>query len=394
MKPFHALCISRVGTCLGTMAFAGALPVFSREWQLNATDAGSIQTVFSLTNAGALLVTSWLSDTHGARKIYLLFSWLGCIALLLFALFADSYASALLMMAFVGLTQGGAYTPAMLLAIKMNRAPKRGYALGMILAAGSLGYLLSVFLSGWSALRWGASAVFYLCAAGAFIGALSGTLALASFDARTPVFAPCYVPAKGYALKGGAFLLLVGYIAHCWELLGNWAWTPALLVQVLQPFSFSPLIAGFIVAVVVHLAGMFATLIVGTISDYFDRSIILIFIGGIGAVCSLLLGWSVSWGAGWTLWLAFIASFFILGDSGVLSAAIADNVPAPVLGRIMGLRSLLGFGIGSLAPLSFGMAMDASHRWDVAYSVLAAGGATAFISALLLHFYGRQRTAS
>ncbi len=75
--------------------------------------------------------------------------------------------------------------------------------------------------------------------------------------------------------------------------------------------------------------------------------------GAAGAASSLLMGFSPAWGAGWTLAIGFMGSFFILGDSGVLSAAIADSVPARHLGKVMGIRSLAGFGIGSFAPLSF-----------------------------------------
>ena len=113
-------------------------------------------------------------------------------------------------------------------------------------------------------------------------------------------------------------------------------------------FSLDPLSAGLIVAAVIHLAGMVATLIVGTVSDYFDRASVLMFMGAAGAG-SLLMGWSANWGPGWTLLAVSIGSFFILGDSGVLSAAMADNVPPQQLGSVMGWRSLLGFGIGSFA---------------------------------------------
>ena len=156
MRAFFLLCVSRAGLCLGTMMFAGALPTIRSEWQLDAASAGTVQTVFSLTNALALLVASWWCDSLGARRVYLLFSWLGAGALMLFAVFAHSYIGALVLMAFVGLTQGGAYTPALLLAMGMNGPARRGYAIGMILAASSLGYFLSVFIAGWSAMRWGA----------------------------------------------------------------------------------------------------------------------------------------------------------------------------------------------------------------------------------------------
>ena len=175
MRAFFFCCVSRAGLCLGTMMFAGALPTIRSEWQLDAASAGTVQTVFSLTNALALLVASWWCDSLGARRVYLLFSWLGAAALMLFAVFAHSYAGALVLMAFVGLTQGGAYTPALLLAMGMNGPARRGYAIGMMLAASSLGYFLSVFIAGWSAMRWGRRGVF-LCAAGALLGALAGSV--------------------------------------------------------------------------------------------------------------------------------------------------------------------------------------------------------------------------
>ena len=56
------LCVGRTGTCMGTMAFAGALPVLTSVWHMDATTAGAIQTAFNLSNALALLISSWLSD--------------------------------------------------------------------------------------------------------------------------------------------------------------------------------------------------------------------------------------------------------------------------------------------------------------------------------------------
>lgn len=388
MKAFNLLCIGRAGTCLGTMAFAGALPVIRSAWGIDAVSAGAIQTVFSISNACALFAASWLSDHLGARRVYLIFSWLGVLALMLFASFAHSYSSALVLMVFVGLTQGGVYTPAMMLAMRMNSLSKRGYAVGTILAAGSLGYLLSVFMASFGAMKWGVPVAFWLCAAGALVGAASGSLALSGYKEEVRLPARRDGSSVPYTYSVTAILLLTGYIAHCWELFGNWTWTPGMIAEKLQAFNLSPIATGLIVASAVHLSGMFSTLIVGTISDYFNRASVLIFMGAAGSLSAILMGYSASWGVGWTLLLAFSGSFFILGDSGVLSAAMADNVPPEKLGSIMGVRSLLGFGIGSFAPLSFGKVMDSTQSWEMAYMVLATGGAIACISALALRLKG------
>ncbi len=385
MNPFIALCIGRVGCCVGSMAFAGALPVIRDEWHLDAASAGSVQMVFNISNAIALLAASWLSDHIGPRKVYLICSWLGVIALAIFACFASNLLSALVLMAFVGLTQGGTYTPALMLAISMHGPAKRGYAVGTMLAAGSLGYLLSIFISTWGALRWGVSIAFLLCTVVVLSGAILGTYALKTKqdNAMTARHVPHLKPPRK-RINVMAILLLTGYMAHCWELLGNWAWTPTLVATALTPWQLSPVTIGLLTAATIHLSGMISTFTIGSISDRFNRTIVLIIMGGMGALCSLLIGWSASLSASWVLFMAMVGSFFILGDSGVLSAAIADNVAPETLGRVMGIRSLLGFGIGSFSPFIVGIVLDETSSWKLAYSVLAMGGGIAFLAAIAI----------
>lgn len=358
------------------------------EWHMDAASAGAVQTAFNISNALALFAASWLSDYYGPRRIYLIFSWLGGIALLSFAIFAHSFPLALVLISFVGMTQGGAYTPAIMLAIRMHSMSQRGYAVGMVLSAGSLGYLLSLFISSWGAFNWGASAAFYLCAGCVLMGGVLSHYSLLGMSAQ-PVISSTEARKAGTALSKWntpALLLLLGYIAHCWELLGSWTWTPALLHNTLNQYSANPLLDGVLIASAIHLSGMVSTLLVGTVSDYFNRTTVLLVMGGLGAVCSALTGLSASWGAGWTFLCVVTGSFFILGDSGVFSAAIADNVDPALLGRIMGVRSLLGFGIGAFSPLCFGIVLDASESWKLAYLVLASGGIGAFLMALILQF--------
>lgn len=381
------LCIGRAGTCMGTMAFAGALPVLRSLWHMDATTAGTIQTAFNLSNAFALLVASWLSDSLGAKRMYLVCTWAGAVALVVFAIFARSPHAALILIVFVGLTQGGAYTPALLLVADMSSPTERGRAMGQMLAAGSFGYLLSVSLSMWVAKSYGPAAGFAMCALGALAGAVFGQYSLKGLENRRSEHktAPSSEPMQWKSVFGPTSVcLLVGYVAHCWELLGSWAWTPTLLATVLQPSGLGAMTTSLIVGSTVHLSGMIATSVVGALSDRWGRSRVLMYVGAIGAACSMLIGWSAQWGAGWVIALAAIGSFFILADSGVLSAAMTDEVPAAYLGRVMGVRSILGFGAGALAPMTFGATLDWTHEWGWAYVPLAAGGLVAFLAALIL----------
>jgi MFS family permease len=378
---------------MGTMAFAGALPVLRSTWHMDATTAGAIQTAFNLSNAFALLVTSWLSDSLGAKRMYLACTWAGAAALAIFAMFARSPHTAMILIVFVGLTQGGAYTPALLLVADLSAAAERGRAMGQVLAAGSFGYLLSVSLSMWIARSCGPAAGFAVCATGASIGAMLSQASLKGVANRRPspgTVAPSE-PMRWKSVFGPtSWCLLVGYVAHCWELLGSWAWTPTLLATTLLPCGFGAMTTSLIVGGAVHLSGMIATGVVGALSDRWGRPRVLIVVGAMGALCSMLMGWSAQWGAGWVVTLAAVGSFFILADSGVLSAAMTDEVPATWLGRVMGIRSILGFGAGALAPMTFGATLDWTRQWGWAYVPLAAGGLIAFLAALQLRRMSRR----
>lgn len=384
-RPFLLLCLSRTGVCIAAMAYAGALPYLRQAWDMDGATAGSVQAAYNFANAVSLLVMSWLSDRMGAKRVYLLSIWMNVAAMALFAAFARSPGSATLLAIGVAAAQGGSYTPAVMLVAEMIPAHRRGRAIGGVLAAGSFGYVLSVLgaLGGSAILDYRLG--FAMCAAGPVVGAVAGTLALRLH--------PNTVPVRRGAAETGlmrslitpvSLLLTVGYTAHCWELLGSWAWMPSFLAATLSPMGLGAAATGLVVACSVHLAGTVATFSVGMASDRWGRRPVLFWVAAIGAALSLTLGWSGDWGPLATVALAVAASFFILGDSGVLSAAMTEAVPAGRLGTLLALRSILGFGAGSLAPVAFGAALDATGRWGWPFAVLGAGGLVAALAAALL----------
>ena len=82
----------------------------------------------------------------------------------------------------------------------------------------------------------------------------------------------------------------------------------------------------------------------------------------VGALCSFAIGWLDS-----------------------ASVALLIAVPADRLGRIMGLRSILGVSAGAAAPDVFGLTLDllpADIAWGYAFWTLGTGGCIAFICAL------------
>lgn len=105
----------------------------------------------------------------------------------------------------------------------------------------------------------------------------------------------------------------------------------------------------------------------------------------VGALCSFAIGWLDSASVALLIAVTAVYGFVTIGDSAVLSTAMTDAVPADRLGRIMGLRSILGVSAGAAAPDVFGLTLDllpADIAWGYAFWTLGTGGFIAFICAL------------
>lgn len=383
---------NRFGAALAFMMYAGALPAVIAAWGMSSGEAGSIQSTFNICYAISLVVTSWLSDRFGAKRILIWSSWIAAATTLAFACFAQSYVSALLLFGLAGLAQGGTYTPGIMLVAQGTPAIRRGRAIGWLLAAASLGYFGSIALSAAFSAQLGYRVAFLACA----VGPVIGLLAIAGLRHRPNVVAP---RADGSPIFGLRFLadrrsllLTLGYTFHCWELLGMWAWMPAFLGPALTArSSWSAAVIGLLVAAALHLSGAVASFVVGGASDRFGRKAMLVALGVAGAACSFSVAVLAGGPAPLLLVLAAVYGFSALGDSPVLSTAMTESVDAGSLGAALAVRSILGFGAGGVAPLVFGIVLDAGGGpeaagwgWGAAFATLGLGGLLATLCALRL----------
>lgn len=369
------LCLGRLGAALPFMMYAGALTSVAPAWGMTAQAAGSIQTAFNFSYGVSLVATSALADRVGARRVMLWSAWLTALAAAACALLARSWLSGLVLFAAVGAAQGGIYASSILLVAERVAPHRLGAAVGWLLAASSLGYFVSVALAGAAAGRFGYRAAFLVCGAGPALGLIA---VVASLRSGTDLARP----PSGRKNPGdrGPLLVTIGYTAHCWELLGMWAWMPAFLSTVLDPLS---------VAAAIHCAGGLASLSTGWLSDRFGRKPVLVALGFLGAACSFTIGWSMHQSKPVVLFLAALYGFAALGDSPVLSAAMTESVEAGRLGTALAVRSILGFGAGGLAPLAFGSLLGAQSAglqapWGRSFAALGCGGILAGVCALLL----------
>ena len=139
-----------------------------------------------------------------------------------------------------------------------------------------------------------------------------------------------------------------------------------------------------------HVTGMIASLLAGVLADRFGRTLVILVMATISAVCSLAFGWLIGTSLTLVLGVGLLYGFAALGDSPIYSTAITEVVAPAYRGSALALRSLLGYGAGAMAPLLFGAILDwygvrAPGAWGWAFVSLGIAGAGAVASVVLLH---------
>ena len=381
-------CTARVAFATMFTAWSAVLPMVSVEWGLTASQAGAVQSAYHVGFLVSLFAVGFLSDRIGARRTYLWGSVLAVISALLFALLADSFASAAFWYGITGLCSGASYTPGLAIVAQEPHGVGRGRALGLYLAAASLGYAIGLALAALFLPLAGWRGAFLACAAGPLIGAVVGWRALRQVP---NVIHPAPKDRQRFALldvvrNRPAMLSIWGYTWHAWELLGLWAWLPAFLGVALwaqgNGTEGASVGIGAALTSLTYLAAMFGSVIGGSLSDRYGRTTIALTVSIISLLCSLSFGWMLGLPMMLIVAVAIIYNLTGVADSSIHSTTLTELTPAHLLGTAYSLRSVLGFGAGAIAPWVFGMVLDqvrvsggGEHwAWGLAWASLAVGG--------------------
>ncbi len=392
------ICLSRVLTYLVFMAYAAALPVLQREWEMSATAAGAISGGFQIGYAVSLFFFSILADRIGSKRVFLLSNFCTVISALLFAFLARDFYTGFILFTLVGTSMGGSYTPGLMMIADRYEPRHRGRAVGFFIASTSLGYALSLAICG-AALPWGGYRIaFLLTSSGPVIGFIFAWIALKSTPNKIFPRDRGQNFSKEVLRNKPAVLYISAYTLHSWEVLGMWAWAPAFLSACLM-FQGSETWAaaggGSQIVSLFHMMGMLASFTMGALSDRLGRAFMILVIASISTVCSFVMGWTIGFPFVVIIAIGMIYSFTALGDSPILSAGITESVDPSYLGAAFALRSFLGFGAGAIAPLVFGAVLDWTNpdfavkgfysNWGLAFCVLGLGGLGAVIAAYILY---------
>lgn len=394
-RTIFSVFIARVFLFMPFMTVAGCLPVLIEEWELGAAQASIIASGFFFSYAVSLLGFSWLGDYIGAKRSVILSAWTTAAACTSFALFANDYVTSVIFYSLVGLFQGGVYTPLIVLFRENTPRERLGTAIGWLIASTSVGYAASIGATGLAIGLSGWKMAFMVTG---FLPVIGSILLLLAIRPLSNVVHP-RVPGGGFLREirqnRRARLVLAGYTAHNWELIGMWTWAPALVAASFVLSGETTAVAtqwsaSFIT--VLHLGGAFASYIMGRLSDRLGRRTVLIWVAAVAATFSFGVGWFVAFTPYLIAMLVIFYSFFAIGDSPVLSTAVAEWTTPSCLGAMLATRSLIGFVSAGIAPIVVGWVIDVLRAgnasdtlvWGSAFATLGLGGLLAVFFATRL----------
>jgi MFS family permease len=394
------LCLSRFLVALVFTSYAAVLPVLQREWEMSAAAAGAVASAFQIGFACSLVGFNLLADRVGARPAFLWSSLAGAPTAIAFALLADGPVSAALLYGLTALSMGGNYTPGLILIAERFPARTRGRATGFFLAATSIGFAASLYLTGGVLARFGWRAALLAASLGPVLGAAVAVWTVWGMPNRIHPRQAGQGFTSEFLKNPAALLLTLSYTCHSWELLGMWAWTPAYLSAslMLQGQELARATGGGArLSALFHVTGFLASSTAGHLSDRFGRTAVIIGMLAVSTVCSMTFGWLVTAPFWLLLLVGLVYGFSSVGDSPVLSVALTEAVAPQVLGSALAVRSLLGFGAGAVAQWAFGKVLDLTNPgppytdWGWAYGLLGAGGAIGLLSTIWLRLRPESR---
>ncbi|GIH25020.1 MFS transporter [Acrocarpospora phusangensis] len=352
---------------------SAVVPALRGEWGISQGEAtwltASVQLGF-VTGAVLAAVFS-LPDRVPAHRLVAGSALAGAATTACVAAFADGLATAVPLRFATGVALAGVYPPGLkLMASWFDRG--RGFALGALVGALTLGSSLPQLITGVADLPW--RSVLYVSCALAVAGALlaARTVRPGPYAAPAPPFAPRYIVAL--FRDRGPRLANLGYLGHMWELYAVWTWLPAYIAagQAARQGDAEALPPGVTAFLAIGVAGVAGCLLAGRLGDRVGRARLAALAMVTSGTCCLLA--ALVFGGHPLLVTAVLIVWgaSVIADSGLFSACVSEVADPRYVGTALTTQTAAGFLLTVLTIQLTPLLAEAAG-WRAAVAVLGIG---------------------
>jgi len=344
---------------------AAVLPQLTIAWDLgqNAKSWLIITLQIGFVVGASISSIANLADRIAPRRL-LLIGTIGAAIANAAIIVLDAYGPALVARFLTGLFLAAVYPPA-LKAMSSWYREGRGFALGVMIGALTLGSALPHLINSFGQLDWQVVIV-----ATSVLTLVGGVVAegLGSDGPYATKAVPFDPDKLGAVIKNREFRLAsLGYFGHMWELYAMWAWIATFYGDVFVSQRSASIAAFATIGV-----GAFGCVYVGSLSDRKQRSSAAELAMRWSALASVVIGFLVGAPAVLVVAIGLIWGFWVVADSAQFSTIVTEVVEPESVGTALTLQLAIGFVLTVATIFLVPVVRDACN-WGFAFMLLAPG---------------------
>ncbi len=348
---------------------AAVLGQLREAWNLTATQGSWLTIIVQIGFVVGALISSLtnLADRVSPRRLIFLGA-MGAAGANLVVVAAEPFGQAFLIAEFArfmtGVFLAGVYPPA-LKAMSAWYRQGRGFALGVMVGALTLGSALPHLINAIGGIQWQLTLVIV-----SLLTALGGMIALRICKDGPFAVAPAVFDASQLknVLRNRDFRLAsAGYFGHMWELYAMWAWIAAFYGDIFSSNRRASLAAFLVIG-----AGAAGSVYAGAMSDRQSRSDAAALAMRWSASVAVVMGFLIDAPLPIVVGLGLVWGFWVVADSAQFSAIVTEVVDVRYVGTALTVQLATGFVL-SIFTIFLVPIIQEAYGWGWAFLILAPG---------------------